>query len=95
MIPKPLEVKAINENSISLRFEDGTKGIVNLSDLITEPYFTDLKNIDFFNQVFITKNRAAIAWNEDLELCANSLYLEIKGLTFEQWETNQKLYATN
>lgn len=95
MIPKPIEVKALDQNYIWLKFEDGSQGTVDMSDLIEEPFFNDLKDLPFFNQVYITKGSDAIAWNEDLELCANSLYLEINGLTFDQWKAKSLEHASN
>ena len=95
MIPKPIEVKAVAPDCIWLKFEDGSQGSVCLLDLIVEPLFSDLKDFAFFNQVYITDNSTAIAWNEDLELCANSLYLEIQGLSFEQWKNKELEHASN
>jgi len=94
MIVKPTEVKTINQYLIWLKFADNTEGQVDLSHLISKPVFKDWANPDFFNKVYINAETGAIAWNENIELCPDNLYLKIKGLTFEQWKTNTFTHAT-
>ena len=95
MIAEPIQVKAINQYSIWLKFADNTEGQVDLSYLINKPVFNNWKNPDFFKKVYIDKETCAIAWDENIELCPDSLYLKIKGITFEEWKTNQYSYAAS
>ena len=95
MISNAIQVKAISRYSIWLKFDDNTEGVVDLSHLITKPVFQTWKEADFFDKVFIDVETGAIAWDENIELCPDNLYLKIKGLTFEAWKNNQLSYATN
>ncbi len=90
MIAKPLQIKALNNYTIWLKYDDDTEGRVNLDYLVKKPIFSKWKELDFFNKVHINKETNAIAWDENIELCPDSLYLKIKGLTFEQWKLNHK-----
>jgi len=93
MISKLIQVKAINQYSIWLNYDDGTEGVVDLSHLINKPVFQNWKEPDFFGKVYIDVETGAVAWNENIELCPDSLYLKIKGITFEQWKNSQYSYA--
>ena len=83
MISKAILVKAINQYTIWLKFDDNTEGVVDLSHLINKPVFQNWKEADFFNKVFIDVETGAIAWNENIELCPVNLYLKINGITSE------------
>ena len=95
MIPHPVQVKAICQFSIWLKYDDNTEGEIDLSHLINKPVFQSWKNPDFFDQVHIDVETGAIAWDENIEICPDNLYFKIRGITFEQWVTNQYSYATN
>ena len=95
MISKPIEVKAIRQYLIWLKFDDKTEGEVDLSHLVGKPVFENWVNPEFFKGVFIDPGSFSIAWDENIELCSDSLYFKIKGITFDQWKKDQYLYATN
>ena len=95
MISNAIQVKAISHYSIWLKFDDNTEGVVDLSHLIDKPVFQNWKEADFFNKVFIDEETGAIAWNENIELCPDNMYLKIKGITFEQWKNSQYSYASS
>jgi len=93
MIAKPVHVKVSENYTLWLKYSDGTEGHVDLSYLLEKPVFSNWKNAFFFNKVHINLETYAIAWDENIELCPDSLYLKIKGLTFEQWKSNQMMHA--
>jgi len=95
MIAKPVQVKALKQYSIWLKYEDGTEGEIDLSELIDKPVFGAWSSPAYFGKVYIDSETKAIAWDENIELCPDSLYLKIKGITFEQWKSNQYAYASN
>jgi hypothetical protein len=95
MIAKPIQVKAIDQYLIWLKFADDTEGQVDISHLIDKPVFKKWTNPNFFNKVYIDTETWAIAWDENIELCPDNLYLKIKGITFEQWKTNFSTHATS
>jgi len=95
MISKPVQVKSVSRYSIWVKFDDDTEGVVDLSYLIAKPVFKNWAQPDFFEMVFIDNETGAIAWDENIELCPDNLYLKIKGITFPQWKNNQIVYATS
>lgn len=96
MFAKPLNVKAISKYSIWIKYSDNKEGIIDLSHLANKGIFKQWDSNNLFNQVFIDNETNAIAWNEELELCPNSLYLRLLGISFEQWkQLSTPDYATN
>lgn len=81
MISKAIQVKAICQYSIWLKYEDSTEGVVDLSHLVNKPVFQNWKAADFFGKVFIDEETGAIPWDENIELCPDNMYLKIKGIT--------------
>lgn len=74
----PTRVEARPDFHIYLEFSDGTKGEVDLSDLASSEVFEKWKNPEFFRSVHVGDQRE-IKWDEEIELCADSLYLELTG----------------
>ena len=92
MFPKLLEIKPLVNYTLWLKYDDGTVGEVDLTELTEKGVFKKIKDKTFFKQVYIDKETDAVAWNEDLDLCPDSLFLKLKGLTFEEFK--QLMYAT-
>ena len=95
MFPKPISVKSQGKYKIWLKYSDQTQGIIDLSDLANQGIFEAWEANNLFEKVYIDKISNAIAWNEDIDICPDSLYLKLRGLSFENWKENQKSYATN
>jgi len=75
---QPLLVRALPNHRLYLEFADGAKGEVDLSDLVGKGVFESWNDYRFFEQVRIGDHRE-IKWNDDIELCADSLYLKLTG----------------
>lgn len=65
---------------IWLRYADGVEGEVDLSRLAGEGVFAVWNDRRFFERVYISEWRS-IAWSDEIELCADALYMEITGKT--------------
>ncbi len=63
---------------IWVRYSDGMAGEIDLSGLVDRGVFEAWSNPGYFEKVRIAPHRA-IAWDEDIELCADALYLELTG----------------
>jgi hypothetical protein len=85
MIAKPVEVKALNDYSIFVEFADGMQGVVDLKHLANKGIFCNWDKNNLFSQVHID-NYGAITWSEEIDICPDSIYLQLKGITFEQWK---------
>ena len=78
---EPIEVEARDSHRLWLRYSDGAAGEVDLSRLAGKGVFAAWKEPGCFERVHIAPHRA-IAWTDDLELCADALYLELTGKSF-------------
>ena len=85
MIAKPVEVKALNDYSIFVEFSDGMQGVVDLKHLAHKGIFCNWDKNNLFSQVHID-NYGAITWNDEIDICPDSIYLQLQGITFEQWK---------
>ena len=83
MIAKPISVKALDNYSIFVRFADGTQGSVSLEHLAHKGVFRAWEKNNLFTLVHIDEG-GAIAWNEDIDICPDNVYLQLKDITFEQ-----------
>lgn len=95
MISEPIVVKALDNYRIFLKFSDGVKGIVDLSDFKEKGIFKAWNDIDLFGKVHIDEETKAIAWNENLELDVNNLYLKLIGKSFDEWKNENLEYASD
>ncbi|HMO33762.1 MAG TPA: DUF2442 domain-containing protein [Lacibacter sp.] len=89
---KILEVTYAGYYMIDIEFEDGTKGCVDLSDLVQSGVFTALKDRNAFAKVYTTGY--SVAWSEQLEIDAAALYAEVTGKEPATFYAH-KSYASN
>ncbi|MCY3944451.1 MAG: DUF2442 domain-containing protein [Gemmatimonadetes bacterium] len=80
---RPVAVEAREGRRIWLRYSDGASGEVDLSGMVGIGVFKAWDEPGCFEDVHIAPHRA-IAWNDDLELCPDALYMEITGKSLEQ-----------
>ena len=78
-----LEVKPREGLRIWLRFSDGSAGAVDLSDLAGRGVFRAWDHGGVFEAVHVAPH-GAVAWNDEIELCADSLYLELTGKSADE-----------
>jgi len=83
MMVRPVLVRALPNYRIYLEFSDGAKGEVDLSELAGKGVFEAWSNPSFFEKVHIGSHRE-IKWNDEIELCPDSLYLKLTGKTPEE-----------
>ena len=80
---RPVEAAAREGCRIWLRYDDGASGDVDLSRLAGRDVFAAWSDRAFFERVHITPHRS-IAWSDEIELCADALYLRLTGKTVEE-----------
>ena len=95
MFPQPIQVQALKKYIIKLKYSDGVNGEVNLSHLSKQGIFKSWDFNNLFNKVYIDDETDAIAWNNEIELCPDALYLKIINLSFTEWKNKKYSYATN
>ena len=77
-MPRPDSVRPLPHYRLWLRYDDGVEGEVDLSALVGNGVFAAWKTPGAFEEVTIDSS-GAIAWSDELDLCPDSLYLEITG----------------
>jgi hypothetical protein len=73
---RPTRVEARPGYHLYLEFADGTRGEVDLSRLAGKGVFRVWDDYRVFENVRLGDHRE-IKWNDEIELCADSLYLEL------------------
>ena len=69
-----IEVKPLENYNLLLTFENGEKRIKDMKPYLEKGIFKKLKDKEFFKTVKILYG--AISWNGEIELCADSLYID-------------------
>ena len=82
-VAKPVEVKALPNFRIWLRYDDGTNGEVDLSDLVGQGVFRAWDDLEFFNAVHLGVH-GAIEWGNDIDICPDAMYLRLTGRSPEE-----------
>ena len=78
MIPKPVEVRALDNFRIWLKYDDGTQGEIDLSDVAGQGVFAAWNNPDFFGSVRLGLH-GAIEWGSGIDICPDAMYLRLTG----------------
>lgn len=77
---KIIEIKALPEKKIYLKYSNGMEGIISLQKMITREEFAKFQNVDIFVDIRIDESSGDIIINGNIELCKNAIYgiLELK-----------------
>ena len=92
MFPKLVEIKTLTDYNISLRYSDGIAGTISLKSLSDTEVFSNWKTGTDFSKAFIPRENV-IAWSDEMEVDAEGLYLELRGISFEQWKKENSVHA--
>ena len=81
---RPTAVEPREGYRIWLRYADGVAGEVDLSHLAGRGVFRAWLDRSQFETVHITPD-GGVAWGEDIELCPDALYMQLTGMSFDEW----------
>jgi len=81
--PRPVEVTARPGYRLWVRYDDGSEGEIDLSDMVGKGVFAAWRDPSAFSAVQIGRN-GEIRWGEEIDLCPDALYLELTGKTPEE-----------
>jgi hypothetical protein len=87
MFPKLLEIKPLENYTLWLKYDDDTEGTVDLSSIAGKGVFQIWDKQITFDKVYIDRQRA-IAWSDEIDICADSMYLRIKKISFEDFKNS-------
>jgi hypothetical protein len=77
MNPDLKTVKACDNYTLQLVFENGEEGVYDCSDLVGFGVFQEFKDINYFRQVFVSFG--TVAWPNGQDICPDTLYLTATG----------------
>ena len=80
MHPVPVQVEARAGYRIWLRYQDGVEGEIDLADIADTGLCKPWRERAFFERIHVNDG-GAVAWNGDIEICPDSLYAELLGIT--------------
>ena len=80
---KATDVRALDGYRIWLRFADGAEGEIDLSDLAGRGVFRAWGNRQVFESVRVDEV-GAIAWDGEIDLCPDALYLQLTGKAVDE-----------
>ena len=80
---KAVQAKPLDDYRLWLKYEDGTEGEVDLSDLAGRGVFRAWSDQKVFSAVTIGES-GAIVWPGEIDLCPDALYLRLTGKTAEE-----------
>jgi len=72
------EAKALPDYRLALRYENGERGVVDLSDFVGRGVFTAWEAPGVFEQVLVT-SEGALEWPGEIDICPDALYLRMTG----------------
>lgn len=76
---KIVDAEARDGYRLWIRFEDGTEGEVDLSELAGHGVFEGWKDPEEFRRVRVDPETHTVAWPGEVELCPDSLYNDLVG----------------
>lgn len=72
--PRPTKVVVLEEYKLQITFEDGKTGICDMKLLLDKPPFNSLIDINMFNTVRISDDKATLEWSNGTDICPDQLY---------------------
>lgn len=90
MLKDIVAVKPLNDYQLSIRFEDGVEGIVDVGPLVSfQGVFAPLRDKTFFDRVRVNSDTGTICWENDADLDPDVLYSKVTGIpiTLDAQET--------
>ena len=77
-MPRPVQVKPLENYRLWVKFSDGVEGTIDLSYLVGNGVFALWNDYQEFQKVRIGSS-GEIAWSEDIDICPDAIYLKITG----------------
>lgn len=75
IVPKPIEVKALQNYDLYIKFEDGKEKIYNVKHLVEKiPFYRKLKDKEYFKNVKVDGN--TIMWEQGEDIAPENLYYD-------------------
>ena len=74
---RAVDVKAVRRYKVWVKFSDKVEGVVDLSHLAGKGVFKRWIKEGEFEKVRIDSESGAVCWDNDIDLCPDTLYIKI------------------
>ena len=75
IVPKPIDVRALKNYDLYIKFEDGKEKIYNVKHLIEKfSFYENLKDVNYFKCVRIFRN--TVVWKNGEDIAPEDLYYD-------------------
>jgi hypothetical protein len=91
---KPIQIKALPNYKLWLRYSDGVEGEVDLPEFAGRGVFKLWDDYRAFEAVYIADD-GSIAWSEEIDMCPDALYLRLTGNSPEKVFSNLNQMSLN
>ena len=91
---KPVAVEPREGFRIWVRYEDGAEGEIDLSDVAGKGVFKAWEDREYFEGVHVSHHRS-IAWDNELELCPDALYMDLTGMSWDEYKEFSRAQTIN
>ena len=91
---KPVAVEPREGFRIWVRYEDGAEGEIDLSDVAGKGVFKAWEDREYFEGVHVSPHRS-IAWDNELELCPDALYMDLTGMSWDEYKEFSRAQTIN
>ena len=76
IVPNPIEVKAMDDYKIYIKFQNGEEKIFDMKDKINKKYYQKLKDYKYFSNVRISQTGITIEWKDGEDVAPENLYYD-------------------
>lgn len=80
---KLISARPLANFRVHLAYDDGSEGEVDLSDLVGRGVFRLWDAPGVFERAHVAPH-GALAWNDEVELCPDAMYLRLTGKSVEE-----------
>lgn len=91
MLRDVVEVQALPEYQLRVTFDDGTRGVVNVREMVHfTGVFQPLQDPAFFSQVKVNAELGTVCWPNEADLDSDVLYAKVTGAPIPEYVTAKK-----
>ena len=89
LIPYLKNAKALPGCKLSVEFDDGVTGVIDLSGWKEKKVFSFWNDTEKFSSFKITADKK-IEWNEEIDMDPDAFYLKLVNKTFEEYASDKQ-----
>jgi hypothetical protein len=84
-------IEPLPEHRLRIRFDDGTEGIVDVTQLVEfTGVFEPLREPEFFTKVAVNTELGTVVWPNNADLDSDVLYAKVNGIPVPEYAPESK-----